>query len=472
MRNMPNIHSTINPCKKSDYAKCLKYIDEYWPKLTFCDTQDYGKYIGLPNAFVSPNDSIFRNDQFYWDSYFTILGLVSSGRKEHVVLAKGMVDNLVYLYKRFGIIPSRNRIYNLGISQIPFLTSMILEVFEKTHDFAWLERTAAVAEEELHNVWMDGKRAQIVSRQGSCAASDTILRKFRAAAFSDVLKNFHPLRVPMLTPIVSELFPDQFSDLEPLPKGFEPAKARAEKRMVYKGLSRYCDHHITHLTAEHESGWDMTSRFNDHCLNYLPIDLNSCLYKYASDLAAIFRLIEKHDKARKFSAMAYRRKKVINELMWNNKSGFFFDYDFINLRQSRFFSLAGFYPMWAGIATKAQAEKMRRCLRIFECAGGLANTKKTELSHEFKQWDYPNGWPNQQWLVIKGLLNYGYSNDAERIAIKWLDLNKKMFNKTNKFWEKYDVVNCTIGKSGSYPTQSGFGWTNSVFVKLVNKFCG
>jgi len=53
---------------------------------------------------------------------------------------------------------------------------------------------------------------------------------------------------------------------------------------------------------------------------------------------------------------------------------------------------------------------------------------------------------------------------------KWLDMNKKVFNKTGKFWEKYDVVKYDVGKSGLYPTQSSFGWTNAIFLKLVNTF--
>jgi alpha,alpha-trehalase len=115
-----------------------------------------------------------------------------------------------------------------------------------------------------------------------------------------------------------------------------------------------------------------------------------------------------------------------------------------------------------------QAKKCRDNLKKFECKYGLANTQK-KVSKEFKQWDYPNGWPNQEWIAIKGLLNYGFTEDAERLAKKWLNLNKKVFNKTGKFWEKYDVVTGTIGKEGRYPNQMGFGWTNAIFIKLISE---
>lgn len=382
--------------KKEDYRQCLDYINKHWKKITFYLPKDEKTHIGLPNKFVSPNSNLFKNDQFYWDSYFTILGLVASGK---VSLAKGIVDNLIHLHKRFGIIPSRNRFYNLGISQPPFLTSMASEVFQDTKDKQWLSNVARTAEEELKDYWM-----------------------------------------------------------------------KDDTHLVHKGLSRYCDHFWTHLTAEHESGWDMTSRFHDRCLDYLPVDLNSCLYKYETDLARIYNILNNKKKERAYLNKANKRKEIMLKLMWNEKKGFFFDYDYKNKKQSSFYSLAGFYPLWAKLATESQAKKMLKSIRKFDYEGGLANTQKSGLSKEFKQWDYPNGWANQQWITIKGLLNYGFKSEAERLAIKWLDLNKKVFLKTGKFWEKYNVVKSGIGKEGRYPIQTGFGWTNAVFVRLVKEF--
>ena len=386
----------------SRYHDCLKYIKDYWKSVTVYNPRDKQLHLGLPNKYVAPNAEIFYKDQFYWDSYFTILGLVDD---EKTKLARGMVENFVHLYKRFGIIPMRNRYYNLGTSQIPFLTSMITEVYEREKDTGWLKKVVPVAESELNNYWM----------------------------------NEH------LT----------------------------ERHIVYKGLSRYCDHYITHLGAEHESGWDMTSRFNDHCLDYLPVDLNSCLYKYEMDLFRYFSLLKKHKKAERYLILARKRKKQMIRLMWNSNRSFFFDYDKTKKEQSGFYSVAGFYPLWARLATEKQAEQIcEKALPLFECKGGIANTLSTNLSSVFKQHDYPNGWPHQQWIVIRGLLNYGYRVDAERIATKWLDMNQKVFRKTGKLWEKYDVVKQNVGlyNADRYPTQSGFSWTNAVFLRLVKQF--
>src|SRR5947209_16345390 len=130
---MAKSKAAIDP---ADYKDCLRYIEKYWSAITCLHPEDKFTHLGLPNPFICPNDGIYKDDQFYWDSYFTIVGLVKCGRAE---LAKGMIENFIFLQKRFNIIPMRNRYYNLGISQMPFLTSMIKEVFAIIPDKKWMK---------------------------------------------------------------------------------------------------------------------------------------------------------------------------------------------------------------------------------------------------------------------------------------------------------------------------------------------
>lgn len=402
---------------KKDYEECVKYINKTWKELTFKISKDRGVHIALPNKFIQPSiaDGIFWRDMFYWDSYFIILGILEEGQ---VKLAKGIVENFKFLYDKFSIIPSRNRYYNIGISQPPFFTSMIREVYEKTKDKRWLRKMVVTAEKEYAEYWMD---KEIKDEWMSYA------RKF--------------------------------------------ALHRA-----FKSLSRYADHNIIDDTAEHESGWDMTSRFNDKCLDYIPIDLNSLLYKYEKDFEFFFSELGNEYRSKKYSNLAKYRKELINHHMWDDLKGFYFDFNHAINKKSNFFSLAGFYPMWAKIATREQAEAMVKNLKVFEQHYGLTNTQHLPDSmivgskRHFKQWDYPNGWAPNHWIVIKGLLNYGYIDEAKRIAKKWLDLNKKVFKETGKFWEKYEVITGEVGRPGRYPNQEGFGWTNGVFLKILGEF--
>src|SRR5947207_10093651 len=249
----------------------ITYIKDYTAKTTYFSPKDKKHHIGLPNAYVTPCIGIYDGDQYYWDSYFTILGLIEL---EQIDLARGMVDNLAYLYEKFAIMPMRNRWSNLGISQPPYFTAMIGEVYAKVPNIAWLKKVTTIAEQELHEYWMGTEKA--------------------------------------------------------------------EKHAVYKGLSRYADHYLLHATAEHESGWDMTSRFHERCLDYLPIDLNSCLYKYETDLATFYKELGNHEEHEYFLQQAAKRATVIQKLMWHEQKGFFFDFDYKEQKQSDFYSLAGF----------------------------------------------------------------------------------------------------------------------------------
>lgn len=247
-------------------------------------------------------------------------------------------------------------------------------------------------------------------------------------------------------------------------------------RQVYRGLSRYYDINLLHDLAEAESGWDMTPRFGRKALQFTPVDLNALLYKYEADLAKFYRHIGDLRGAAKWEVAAEHRKVTMDELMWSNLRGLYYDYNYAKEKRGTVSSLAGFYPLWAGMATKKQAEQMVKALRRFENRGGLATTDVQQLSQFVPgaiptQWAYPNGWAPLHFMIIKGLQRYGYREDAKRIAMKWLKTNLSWFNEHGVFLEKYNVV--TPDKppaKGLYPSQTGFGWTNAVFEYLCKEF--
>lgn len=390
--------------------KYLNFIEEYWPKVTQFKPDDVERIIGLPFPYVSPNTQKYP-DLYYWDSYFHILGLLASG---HVELARGIVDNFVYLINRFGIIPNANCFFFLSRSQPPFLSSMILEVFSHTQDNVWLAESMKAARIEYNNVWM-----------------------------GESWKN---------------------------------------QRKVHHGLSRYYDINDIHFLAELESGWDLTSRFLGRCMDILPIDLNVLLYKYELDFAetALILAEENHqDESKYWKETAANRQNKINELMWDESTGIFRDFDYVNLQQTQINSLAAFFPMYFNLASKQQAEALVNNLALFDHMGGLTTTSNpaTIIKDEYmkdkshvQQWDYPNGWANLHWIVIKGLLNYGYEKEARQIADKWLRTCEMSFDQHGFFMEKYNVVDPTEPANGHYQIQEGFGWTNAVYKLLSDQF--
>jgi alpha,alpha-trehalase len=250
-------------------------------------------------------------------------------------------------------------------------------------------------------------------------------------------------------------------------------KSQPNWRQVHQGLSRYYDANMLHALAEAESGWDMTSRFGGKCLNYTPVDLNSLLYRYEKDFEAAARLNGDTAEAAEWAHRASIRAQNMNDLMWDEEKSCFFDYNYRTNKMSDVWSLAAFYPMWAGIATKHQARMLVGHLAMFELEGGLTTTTEHPLQHNDmpEQWAYPNGWAPLQLITIEALERYGYHEDARRIARKWLKTNLMMFRQTGHFYEKYNVSDPGQPPiEGVYPSQTGFGWTNAIFSQLCSLY--
>lgn len=251
---------------------------------------------------------------------------------------------------------------------------------------------------------------------------------------------------------------------------------KPNERLAHQGLSRYYDTNYLHDLAEAESGWDMTPRFGRKALNYLPVDLNALLYKYETDFA--WAALEYNDPAGAtfWSATAERRQVSMNELMWDNLRGLYYDYNFVRGKRGSVASLAAYFPMWAGMVSDEQAKALVKALRRFENKGGLATTDTLPVGQFVigsmpTQWAYPNGWAPLQYIVIRGLERYGYHEDARRIATKWLRCNLEWFNEQGVFLEKYNVVSPEKPPvKGVYPSQTGFGWTNAVFERLCQDY--
>ncbi|GAC1388149.1 MAG: hypothetical protein NVS1B7_7400 [Candidatus Saccharimonadales bacterium] len=251
---------------------------------------------------------------------------------------------------------------------------------------------------------------------------------------------------------------------------------KPNERQVYRSLSRYYDFNYLHDLAEAESGWDMTPRFGRRALNFLPVDLNALLYKYETDFVRYYKLMDDVREAARWESSAKHRKSTMDELMWSNLKGLYYDYNYAKEKRGSVSSLATYFPLWAGMVTREQAAQLVKAMRRFENRGGLATTDVQPLNQFVPgamptQWAYPNGWAPLHYLVIKGLQRYGYHQDAKRIAMKWLKTNLMWFDEHGVFLEKYNVINPDKPPlKGVYPSQTGFGWTNAIFERLCQEF--
>jgi len=244
-------------------------------------------------------------------------------------------------------------------------------------------------------------------------------------------------------------------------------------RQVFHGLSRQYDINVLDDLAEAESGWDMTTRFDRKALSYLPVDLNALLYKYERDFEAAAKILGETEEAAEWAKRALSRKSSIQKYMWDNEKGFYFDYNFMAGKPGPIWSLAGFFPMWAGMDDAEAAKLVMANLSKFEYEGGLVTTAKEPYvrSPIPVQWAYPNGWAPLHLIAVEAMERYDYHVEAERIARKWINANLVHFEESGDFLEKYNMVDIHEDPvDGVYPTHVGFGWTNAVFVRFCQKY--
>ncbi len=399
----------------------------------------------LPHPYVVPGGRF--NEMYGWDSYFTLVGLVRDGE---IRLAKNMTNNFLYQIEHYGKILNANRTYYLSRSQPPFLTQMILDVYRKEPNKVWLQKTVP-AIEKYYRLWTEEPhltRETGLSRYydfGEGPAPEVLSgeRDEEGRDHYDLVKEYYRTH-EVKDYDLSKFYNKEKDELTPL---------------FYKGDR-----------SMRESGFDPSNRFgpfNADIINYDPVCLNSLLYLMELDTAEILRLLGRQREARVWTARAAERRRKVNELMWDEQDGLYYDYNFAEKRVRRYPFVSTFYPLWVGIATRQQAARLVSNLTKFERAGGLL----TSTNVSGNQWDAPFGWAPTEMIAIQGLRRYGYPEAANRLTINFLSTILKEFIQHNTIVEKYDVerreseVSAGL-KFGYKSNEIGFGWTNAAFTEL------
>ena len=411
------------------------HIRALWPTLTRTpDAMDtVSSLIPLPNAYVVPGGR-FR-EVYYWDSYFTMFGLIESGRPD---LVRSMLDNFAYLVRTVGHIRNGNRTYYLSRSQPPYFAAMVGLYAEATDMDQALPYLDALEAE--HAFWMDGADG---------LAPGEAHRRVVRLADGAVLNRYWDDR-PQARP---ESYVEDYELAQSLPED--------EREAFYR-----------HVRAAAESGWDFSSRWMREpsdlrtleTTDLVPIDLNSLLYHAERTIAALrtHRGRAGDDKvAARFERAADDRRRALLAVAYDPAEGFFYDVRWrTGERVTDRPTMAAATALYFGLATPEQGDAVAdRLARDFLSAGGFVTT----LIDSGQQWDAPNGWPPLQWLAVQGLCRYDREALAAVARERWLALNRYRFEVAGKMTEKYDVVDSDRpATGGEYPTQDGFGWTNGV----------
>ena len=399
----------------------------------------------LPNPYVVPGGRF--NEMYGWDSYFIQVGLLRDGEIE---LAKNMIDNFLYQVENYGKVLNANRTYYLTRSQPPFLTQMILGVYRKTKDMNWLKSTVPSIE-KYYRFWTS--EPHLTAQTGLSRYYD-----FGDGPAPEVISDERDKQGRTHYDRVKEYYRSHEVTDYDLSQYYDKGKDQLTD-LFYKGDR-----------SMRESGFDPSNRFgqfNVDIIHYDPVCLNSLLCEMEQETAEILTLVGRASDAATWKQKAEERRLKINRLMWDERDGLYYDYNFVGKSVRRYPFVATFYPLWAGIADRKQAARVVANLHLFERAGGL----QTSTNASGNQWDAPFGWAPMQLIAIKGLRRYGYAKEADRITVNFLSMILKDFIEHNTIVEKYDVERRTsqlgAGIKFGYETNViGFGWTNAAFTEL------
>lgn len=391
----------------------IKYLKDNWNLCIRENRFDDDTLIGLPYKYTVPSTEQF-NELYYWDTYFTNIGLIKLGKAE---LAKNNVDNMLFLVGKYGFMPNGNRTYYLSRSQPPFLSEMVKDIYNYYKDDVWLIGAYAALEKEY--AFWNTKRNSPIGLNHYDSYIDPKEEKDIAAS------------------LIGRL------GMRPSGTDFEIAR---------------------HYFATAESGWDMNPRWDFEAYNFAAVELNSLLYGFENNMAYFADIIGKsseHWKTRADERLQRMQKYMLDD------NDIFTDYNFVSNKHSKVFSAASYFPLFVKAASKKQAQALVDNLSRLEESFGISACEAGSYPISY-QWDYPNGWACLQHIVIAGLSNYGYDDIAKRIAEKYVSLTEKIFAETGSFWEKYNVAEGNINVSNEYKMPPMLGWSAGIYVYAKN----
>jgi alpha,alpha-trehalase len=410
------------------------HIDELWSALTRTSptAARYASLLALPRPYVVPGGR-FR-EMYYWDSYFTMLGLAVSGRRD---LLEDMVGNIAHLIDRYGHVPNGTRTYYLSRSQPPFFFEMVGLVSSDDPARGYARYLPQLRRE--YDFWMQGAgrlRAGSAHRHAVALADGSILNRYW--------------------------------DDRDTPRD----EAYAEDMLLARSSPRAPAAVFRDIRAAAESGWDFSSRWFADPLDrtsidtteIVPVDLNSLLFGLEEAIRAGCERRSEAICVRQFAGRAAGRRAAIDRYLWNPDARAYLDYRWTQHAPIARISAATLYPLFVSLASGAQAAAVAgTAAEQLLKPGGLVTTPL----ETGEQWDAPNGWAPLQWIAIAGLRRYAQDALAESIACRWMRSVNAVYGESGKLVEKYDVIRTgRKGGGGEYPTQDGFGWTNGVMRKL------
>ncbi|XP_052759357.1 uncharacterized protein LOC113519591 [Galleria mellonella] len=441
----------LQSIRDEQLKKFGKDINGVWPILgrkvkpeVFEKPEQYS-LVPVSNGFIIPGGRF--KEIYYWDTYWIIEGLLISGMRD---TARGVIENLIEILKKFGHIPNGSRWYYQERSQPPLLTAMMSLYIRETQDIEFLKANINALEDEL-KYWLDTKIVAFDKDEQSY----TLLRYF----------------APSLGPRPESYYED-YTDAQQ----FDTQERRNEF---------YID-----LKSAAESGWDFSSRwFIDsngentgdlktiRTRDIIPVDLNAIFANALQNMAYFRAILKQPLHAAHWAYMAKQWKSSIEEVLWNEEHGIWYDYDISNNQHRRYFYPTNIAPLWMGVVDKRLVKKHApRVMKYLSNSPGLKYPGgiPASLINSGEQWDFPNAWPPLVSMVVNALEALGTDDSKELafyVAQTWVRACHKGFTENKQMFEKYDAETPgRFGGGGEYTVQFGFGWSNGVVLEFLTKY--
>ena len=464
-REMPEMDLDVQWLPESDItAEFIRSLNDK-PGILALEMEEYDsngrkELVGLP--FIVPGGRF--NELYNWDSCFCATAMIDT----HPHVVKSILRHFIFEIKHYGKILNANRSYYLGRAQPPFFTDLALKTYRATkHEPGskdLLKLAILAAMKEYYSYWMAAPRYD----------EDTGLTRYRpigigippeveSTGFDHILKPYAEKHKMTMTEVGQAYTNGQIQEPE-------------------------LDTFFLHDRALRESGHDTSNRFVGVCANLATIDLNCLLFRYETDIAEAIRtifgdnlqvpadfcapgqVVDRFESSAVWELSAKKRKYSIDRYLWNEEKGLYFDFNTMTKKPNEYETVTSFWALWCGVASPHQAALLvEKGLRKFECVGGLSST--TEISrgpvnatNPQTQWDYPNGWAPHQILAWDGLKKYGYHEEAERLAYRWLHMITTVFVEYNgTVVEKYDVTKLKAPHKYDSDSSSGDSLFTHVF---------
>lgn len=370
-----------------------------------------GTMLDTPYPFITPCLNEDFQEMYYWDTYFANKAFLCQNKRENVF---DVLRNFDYFVKHYGKIPNGNRTFYLNRSQPPFFGLMIADLL-KTGDGELNEAEAFDMLENEYRFWTSARQSENGLNFYSCDLSDEQC----LADFGEIGTSVYEQRVGI----------------------------------VFERTADNC----RSVIAECESGWDFSPRFPNGCLYYNPVDLNCLLY---ADEVLLSRWAQTEEKKKFYGELADRRKQRMNATMLAS-DGIYYDYDYKTKTRSTLISCASFFPFFVGLSNdkRAYAHILSKSERAFGVVAALTDKRVF-------QWAEPNGWACLAYIAVAAAQAIGLSDDAARLAKKYLTVVENNFKITGRLWEKYNVETGGLDVVGEYGQTEMLGWTAGVYVAL------